>query len=137
MPFVVTGLVAGTCLGAGMADAVQDMTHRSMEGLKGIYVTVGLLLGPVAGFVAARKFALSGIRWGDIGAAGWWKVGLVCALASSLGAIAGLCLGLAWMQVVPSGDLVWIVFSVMGGLLGIFVPMGWLARKQRPRDEAS
>lgn len=128
MPFVITGLVAGAAIGSGMVDSVQDMTHRSMPGLKAVAATTGLLLGPLGGFLAAKRLAQAGVGWSEIGRAGWWKVGLTCAVTGSLGAIVGLVLGIAWMQVVPSGDLLWVAFSIMGGLVGTFLPMRWFGR---------
>lgn len=120
--WLAAGLIVGALLGWFMATVIQAMTHRTFVGLNGVYIGTGVFFGALFGFLVGAVASAPGVGFDALREAGWAKVLLLGAVSGPLGAYLGMQAGFLYLQVVPGGDLVWIMFSIMFGVSAALLP---------------
>ena len=120
--WLAAGLIVGAMLGWFMATVIQGITHRTFDGLYGAYIGTGVFFGAALGFGLGASLSRAGVGWDDLREAGWMKVLLAGAVSGVAGAYLGMETGILYLHLVPGGDLVWIMFSIMFGVVAALLP---------------
>ncbi len=134
--WLVAGLLVGAVLGWFMATVIQGMTHRTFDGFAGVYIGTGVFFGAALGFAMGVSMSRAGAGWDDLRQAGWTKILLVGVVGGLCGAYLGMEAGILYLHLVPGGDLVWIMFSSMFGVVGALLPAVVLGIKAMRRRAA-
>jgi len=93
----------------------------------------GVLFGPMLTLLVASRLAVAGFVREDFGAAGWLKLCLLSLGGLVLGIGIGFVVGSVWVQVLPAGDAIIFMFAVIGGTLGVLLPVSALVGKAAKR----